>query len=736
MAKKKPEPKKPEQKKIEPKKQAKPDEVKSAASRMYFNRELSWLEFNDRVLEEAQDRSNPIMERLKFLAITASNLDEFFMIRVSSAYAQLEAGLPADEPSGLSPAEQLSEISKRVHRLTYKQYNCLNRSILPALEKEGIGLTDFHELSPLRREFVTDYFYHTLFPVLTPMAIDKSRPFPFLANKSLNLIVELEQSAEEFYAVVQVPSVVPRFLALPEDKTETEKPSRLFILTEDIIRQFAHILFPGYKVLHSYAFRITRNADLDIDEEEADDILNEIENSIKQRKWGEPVRLEVEKNMMNSLRQFLEVSLEVEDADVYEIMGPLDLTCMFAFSGISGCDQLRFAPSPPQPVVDFLDRDVFEAIREKDIIVNHPYESFDCVVNFIKAAAQDPGVMAIKQTLYRVSGNSPIISALMLAAENGKQVTVLVELKARFDEENNINWAKKLEKSGCHVTYGLVGLKIHCKLCLVVRREEDGIRRYVHLGTGNYNDSTAKIYTDHGYFTCKESFGQDISGLFNVLTGYSKNLSWRKIAVAPVGLREMFIRHIETEAKNAAEGKPARIIAKFNSLVDPVVIEAVYKAAKAGVKIELICRGICCLRPGVEGISENISVVSIVGRYLEHSRIFYFENGGDFKMFLSSADWMQRNLDRRVEIAFPIDEPELKERIFAQLEIMLGDTAKLRVMKPDGSYARVDRRGKEHINSQEYFYEQAVKRYTEARSLPPEDIFRPVLAGSDEDDLL
>ena len=695
----------------------------------FLSRELSWLEFNERVLEEAQDKTNPVLERLKFLAITASNLDEFFMVRVSSLMDMAESEVAIRDAAGLSPEQQLAEISGRVHRMVYKQYNCLNRSIAPQLEKENIFFREFRDLSKEQKDYIRTYFEGTLYPVLTPMAIDQSRPFPLLANRSLNVIVELDSADSELFAVVQAPGVMPRFLKLPYAPPGAHE----YIFVESIIKEFISTLFTGHSVASSYCFRITRNSDLEIDEQETEDLLNEIEQSIKRRKWGDPVRLEVEKSMTRSLREFLETALELGERDIYEILGPLDLTTFMGFALQKGFDHLRNEPLIPQPVPEFIDRDMFEVIRERDVLVMHPYESFDCVVKFVQSAAADPQVLAIKQTLYRVSGNSPIVHALMQAAENGKQVTVLVELKARFDEENNIIWAKRLEKSGCHVIYGLVGLKTHCKCCLVVRKEDDGIRRYVHLGTGNYNDSTAKIYTDHGLFTAKESFGQDISTLFNVLTGYSINLTWNHIAVAPVSLRGMFLRCIEAETLNAKAGFPASITAKMNSLVDTGIIQALYKASAAGVQIRLLIRGVCCLRPGIPGVSENITVVSIVDRFLEHSRIFRFENGGSEVIYLSSADWMPRNLDRRVEVAFPVTEPDLRAELNKLLELSFSDTMKLRILQADGAYDRVDRRGRESVHSQLRLHEMAVEAAEAARAIPVEELFRPVYRESQEE---
>ncbi len=690
---------------------------------LYINRELSWLEFNERVLEEAFDKTNPVMERFKFLAITASNMDEFFMVRVAGLMEQVFAGKTSPDISGLTPEKQLEKIAAKTHDMTARQYSCLNRSLIPALREEKIFFKDYPELNPSQKDFVKAYFNTTLFPILTPMAIDSSRPFPLVYNKSLNLIVELD-SKEDKFAVVEVPSVVPRIIELPKDGE-----NRVFIFSENIIKKFMPKLFEGNSVLSSSAFRITRNSDLEIDEDERHDLLAEIQESIKKRKWGDPVRLEVEKEISGRAFNFLLERLELNSDYIYQTNGILDLTVGFQIAGISGCSALCDKPMPPVGVKVFRDRDMFEVIKERDILVHHPYESFDCVVNFVKTAAADPLVLAIKQTLYRVSGNSPIIGALIQAAENGKQVTVLVELKARFDEENNINWARKLEKAGCHVVYGLVGLKTHCKLCMVVRKESDGIHRYCHLGTGNYNDKTAKLYTDLGMFTAKESYGADVSKLFNVLTGYSKSTGYQEIAAAPTGLREMLIKNINREAQNARDGKEAKISAKMNSLVDQGVIKALYEAASAGVEIRLIVRGICCLRPGVKGLSENIRVTSIVGRFLEHSRIYYFENGGSPKIYLSSADWMPRNLNRRVEVAFAVEDEALKKEVTEILETTLSDTIKARVMESDGSYRRVDKRGKEPVHSQMLFYENAKAKNRPAPAAKPE-IFIPITAES------
>ena len=692
----------------------------------YVNRELSWLMFNERVLEEAYDKTNPLLERFKFLAITASNLDEFFMVRVSGLLDKVDVGYNKKDIAGLTPSEQLEKISEKAHEMYAKQNSCLMRSLLPALEKEGVRFLKPKELSKEQIKFLKEYFDSTLYPILTPMAIDQSRPFPLLPNKSLNLIMQIIKDDEKVYAIMQVPTVVSRVTELP-----SSSDSREFIMLEDIISMFVENLFEGCDVKSLSYFRITRNSDLTIDEEDTDDLLSEIEKSIKKRKWGDPVRLEIEKNMDKEIKDFLLAMLDLDGGDIYESTGYIDFTVWSKFSSIKGFDYLRDEVLSPQPVPEFLDKNIFEAIKENDILVHHPYESFDCVVKYVQEASKDPNVLAIKQTLYRVSGNSPIVGALIQAAENGKQVTVLVELKARFDEENNIIWAKKLEKAGCHVIYGLVGLKTHCKICLVVRQEEDGIKRYVHMATGNYNDSTAKLYTDYGFFTAKESFGTDVSALFNVLTGYSKPPQWKKISVAPTSLRQTFLQWIENETNIAKQGRYAEITAKMNSLVDKEMIDALYNASMAGVKINLIVRGICCLKSGIKGVSENIRVISIVDRFLEHSRIYYFHDDGNEKIFLSSADLMPRNLDKRVETAFPIEEESLKERIKETLKITLSDTVKARVQKPDGTYERIDRRGKESIHSQLIFHKQATENYKKAKKHIDSEMFRPLESNMD-----
>jgi len=681
-------------------------------SKRYINREVSWLDFNYRVLEEAQDESIRAMERLKFLAITASNLDEFFMVRMAGILDQIAVGYDKEDAAGLKPKEQIEILSEVCHDMVEQQYVCLKKSLMPQLKKNGIHFLSHKKMSDDQKLYLEDYFNEVIFPVVTPMAVDNRRPFPLLANKSLSLAVWLEVEGEPKMAVLQVPSVIDRYLRLPGAGND-------FILLEDVIKGHINELFKGHKVKSVYAFRLTRNGDLAIDEDEAEDLLIEIEKSIRQRKWGAPVRLEFEKGMDEEILKFLQEKLDLRKSDLYEIDGPIDPTLWMKFSYDPLFSDLRAMEMEPQAAEDFIgyETDVFEAIRNKDSLIHHPYESFDPVVAFVKQAARDPKVLAIKQTLYRVSAESPIIKALIEAAENGKQVTVLVELKARFDEENNIIWAKRLERSGCHVIYGLMGLKIHCKTILVIRKEEEGIRRYVHLGTGNYNDSTAKLYTDIGYFTCRDAFGADVSALFNLLTGYAKEPKWKKLAVAPGNLRQFFIRSIDNEIDLAKKGQPAKIIGKMNSLVDEEIIDKLYEASNEGVEIILIIRGVCCLRSGVPGLSENIKIVSIVGTFLEHSRIYYFHDGGFRRYYLSSADWMPRNLDRRVEILFPIGPEELKEKLEAILELTFRDTVKTRIQNPDGSYSRWTPKGLPELESQIEFYERAKQMSKEKREL-------------------
>ena len=691
----------------------------------YVNRELSWLEFNYRVLSEARDKNLPLFERLKFLSITASNLDEFFMVRVASLKDMVHAGYTKPDLAGLRASEQLVKIGEKTHEFVNMQYSTYNRSLVPTLRQNGLRIVEHHEeLTEAEAGYVDEYFEENIYPVLTPMAVDSSRPFPLIYNKSLNIAALLQKKDGEGdldFATVQVPKGLPRIVEIPSSGKE-----RVVILLEEIIERNIHSLFLNYNIISAHPYRIMRNADLTIDEEEAEDLLVEIQKQLKKRQWGEAIRLEIEEKTDKRLLKRLKKELELGSDDIYEISGPLDLTFLMKMYGLSGFEELKTPKYMPQQNPAFMnDDDIFANIRKGDILLHHPYESFQPVVEFIQKAAKDPEVLAIKQTLYRVSGNSPIIAALAEAADNGKQVSVLVELKARFDEENNIIWAKMLEKAGCHVIYGLLGLKTHSKITLVVRKEEDGIRRYVHLGTGNYNDATAKLYTDIGMMTASEAIGEDATAVFNMLSGYSEPRSWNRLSLAPLWLKDRFLYLIEREKKNAEAGREGHIIAKMNSLCDRDIIVALYEASRAGVRIELIVRGICCLKVGIPGVSENISVRSIVGNFLEHARVFYFENNGNPEFYCSSADWMPRNLERRVEILFPVEAPALKEKLWHILEGQLRDNKKAHILKPDGSYEKADGRGKEPYCAQEVFCKEAQemsvkKEYRDTRVFIPE----------------
>ena len=677
----------------------------------YVNRELSWLKFDDRVLSEARDKNLPLFERLKFLSITSSNLDEFYMVRVASLKDQVHADYEKKDIAGMTPKEQLKEISSQTHELVNVQYNTMNRSLLPALEKAGFHLMARHEdLNQEQQEYVDRYFEDNVYPVLTPMAMDSSRPFPLIRNKTLNIGALISKRDKKkgkestVFATVQVPSVLPRVIQIPSVKEN----DTTVILLEEVIEKNIGELFLGYDVVCAHPYRIMRNADLTIDEDGAEDLLVEIQKQLKKRQWGEVIRMEVEEKTDERLLDILKTEFEIKDEDIFYINGPLDLTMLMKVYGVEGYEEYKAKKHVPAPVPAFQnDKDIFQVIREGDVFLHHPYMSFDPVVNFVRQAAKDPDVLAIKQTLYRVSGNSPIIAALAQAAENGKQVSVLVELKARFDEENNIVWAKMLEKAGCHVIYGLVGLKTHSKITLVVRREETGIRRYVHLATGNYNDSTAKLYTDCGIFTCDERYGEDATAVFNMLSGYSEPKSWNRLVVAPIWMKDRFLKLINREAEMAQKGIPAFIVAKMNSLCDRKIIAALYRASACGVQIYLLVRGICCLKVGVPGVSENIHVRSIVGDFLEHSRIFYFHNGGNEEIFMGSADWMPRNLDRRVEIVFPVEDEEIKKEIKHILDVEFKDNVKAHILQPDGTYEKMNRRGKAKVNSQMIFCQEA-----------------------------
>ena len=687
----------------------------------FYNRELSWLKFNLRVLKEAMGKETPLLERLKFIAISASNLDEFFMVRVAGLWSNFDSGVEKRDASGMSVHEQLVAISQAAHEQVRTQTKSLI-ALMAEMDAVKLHFRRVKDLSELGKDWLEEYYREVVFPVLTPMAVDASRPFPFLANKTLNLAVELiKADGEHSMGLIQVPSVLDRIVEVdPEGK-------RTFVFLEDIIASHCHDLFKGCHILDMVSFRVTRDSDLDLEEDDSVDLMKEVEESLRKRKRGAAVRLEIFKTNNNRIKKFLEENLDVTEMEVYEINGPLDPTCFFKFIGMKGMWPWLYEPFVPQRPLELPDdSDLFAAIRENDILLHHPYESFDPVVKLVSDAADDPQVLAIKQTLYRVSGNSPIVAALARAAENGKQVTVLVELKARFDEENNILWARRLEKAGCHVIYGLVGLKTHAKIILIVRKEDNGIRRYLHLGTGNYNDSTAKLYTDLGLMTANDEFGSDASAFFNLLSGYSEPPVWNKLVMAPLGLREKIYALIDNEIAMVRAGREGHIIAKMNSLIDQPVIQKLYEASAAGVHIDLIVRGICGLRTGIEGISDNITVRSIVGRQLEHSRIFWFANGGEEQLYLSSADWMPRNLNDRVELFFPVETEEHIHRIKALLDLYLRDNVGAHMMQSNGTYRRV-RNKLEPVSAQSTLYEMAQLAVT-ADKLPMEKRLQPVFS--------
>lgn len=687
----------------------------------FYNRELSWLKFNLRVLKEAMGKETPLLERLKFIAISASNLDEFFMVRVAGLWSNFDSGVEKRDASGMSVHEQLVAISQAAHEQVRTQTKSLI-ALMAEMDAVKLHFRRVKDLSELGKDWLEEYYREVVFPVLTPMAVDASRPFPFLANKTLNLAVELiKADGEHSMGLIQVPSVLDRIVEVePEGK-------RTFVFLEDIIASHCHDLLKGCHILDMVSFRVTRDSDLDLEEDDSVDLMKEVEESLRKRKRGAAVRLEIFKTNNNRIKKFLEENLDVTEMEVYEINGPLDPTCFFKFIGMKGMWPWLYEPFVPQRPLELPDdSDLFAAIRENDILLHHPYESFDPVVKLVSDAADDPQVLAIKQTLYRVSGNSPIVAALARAAENGKQVTVLVELKARFDEENNILWARRLEKAGCHVIYGLVGLKTHAKIILIVRKEDNGIRRYLHLGTGNYNDSTAKLYTDLGLMTANDEFGSDASAFFNLLSGYSEPPVWNKLVMAPLGLREKIYALIDNEIAMVRAGREGHIIAKMNSLIDQPVIQKLYEASAAGVHIDLIVRGICGLRTGIEGISDNITVRSIVGRQLEHSRIFWFANGGEEQLYLSSADWMPRNLNDRVELFFPVETEEHIHRIKALLDLYLRDNVGAHMMQSNGTYRRV-RNKLEPVSAQSTLYEMAQLAVT-ADKLPMEKRLQPVFS--------
>ena len=658
---------------------------------LYISRELTWLEFNDRVLEEALDERNPLLERLKFIAIYGTNLDEYFMIRVAGLKQQVEAEVHKRSDDGMLPEEQLAAIWGHL-RVSLERYAaCLEDTILPALERHGIRILPYDLLDGATRLALQTTFDERVFPVLTPLAIDKGHPFPYISNLSLSLAVELEDpqplgdAPMTFLARVKVPQSLPRFVPIES----APAGQRWFVKLEDIIANNLEALFPGMRVRAAYGFRVTRDADLDLQEDEADDLLRAIESELRKRRFGEPVRLEVEAGMPDALRERLLEALSLGEGDCYAIDAMLGTSDLWQLVNIDepGLHDPPFTPAIPKRLIG--QPDIFAAIREGDILLHHPYESFDPVVQFVQQAASDPDVLAIKQTLYRTSGNSPVVAALIDAAENGKQVATLIELKARFDEENNIHWARNLERVGAHVVYGLAGLKTHAKVILVVRNEPEGIRRYMHFGTGNYNDRTAKIYTDLSLFTCRPVLGSDVTQLFNALTGFSKTDTYEELLVAPIGLRLGFEELINRETAHALAGRVAGITAKLNAITDAGIVQALYRASQAGVPIHLIVRGMCVLRPGIPGISETITVKSIGGRFLEHSRVFVFANGGEREVYMGSADWMGRNLDRRVETVVPVLDPAIGDTICDELlDVMQRDNVKSRALRADGSYER------------------------------------------------
>jgi polyphosphate kinase len=689
-------------------------------TRFYINRELSMLEFQRRVLEEARDDQNPLLERVKFLSIVGSNLDEFFMVRVAGLKKQIDLGILDLPPDGMPPAEQLASIRKLAMQLMTEARDTLRDDILPSLNKTGIHILDYKELTDRQKSSVTSHFEEVIFPVLTPLAFDPGHPFPHISNLSLNLAVLIrDQARKNHFARIKVPSTLPRLVPIKRSSGSVRKDGTVpyhhyFVWLEQVIANNLDSLFPGMQVIEAHPFRVTRDADMEIQELEASDLLESMEQSVRQRRFGSVVRVTVNDAMPTYIREILIENLELDRNDIYTFDGPLGLSGLMQLYHI---DRFDLKDPPYKPVVLPIfkkmspDGNIFTLMRDQNILIHHPYDSFLPVVDFLLTAARDPDVLAIKQTLYRVGRNPPVVAALLEAVENGKQVAVLVELKARFDEESNIGWAKKLESAGVHVIYGLLGLKTHSKIALVIRREGEGIRRYMHLGTGNYNAITAQLYEDLGMFTCDNDIGIDATDLFNYLTGYSAKADYQKLLVAPINLRARLKELIEREISHAQSGEKAHIIFKANSLVDKGMIKLLYRASQAGVKIDLLIRGVCCLRPGVEGLSENIHVTSIVGRFLEHSRIYYFRNGGQEEVFLGSADLMPRNIDRRVEVLFPVEDSRLVRQLRDEvLAIYLSDNVKSRRMNSDGSYSRVQPVSSESIlNSQEWL----IKRHLE-----------------------
>ena len=699
----------------------------------YVNRELSWIDFNGRVLGEATDVSNPLLERANFLGITQSNVDEFFMVRVASLHKLAAANVTTTDASGLTPEEQLNAVNRKEHRMVQERYEIYNQQIIPQLAKEQIDILHIKDLDQKQYEFIRRYFNDELMPVLTPMADDSSRPFPFISNSSLNIAISLRrdptaqqpgkhetlegdqevnkkqnephddrQEAEIKFATVRVPEIYKRLVRLPGENN--------FILIDELVKEFLSLLFPGYQILATATYRVMRDMDLDVAEEDTSDLLRAVKHQLREREHGQVMRLEVENTIDEWLEDQLIDNLHVSERSIYRVDGPVDLTFLKKLSGmVDGHADLRFKPFKPylNPQLD-MEHNIFKAIRQKDYLVQHPYDNFDAVVNFIHQAATDPAVLAIKMTLYRVSGNSPIIKYLGMAAQQGKQVTVLVEVKARFDEQNNVRWAQRLEQMGCHVIYGLVGLKTHCKIALVIRRDEDGLRRYMHLGTGNYNDVTAHFYTDMGLFTCAHELGVDMTNLFNMLSGFARPPYFYQLRVSPDGIRNFINQKIDDQIAVAKSGNPALIRMKMNSLSDKQIIAHLYDAAANGVKVQLLVRGITCLRNDLPELHGNIEVHSIVGRFLEHSRIYYFESNGHEEIYLASADMMTRNLNRRVEELYPVTQADTKARAIQIFDIMWRDNVKTRVLEGD-HYERLDRDGAAPFNSQEYFVQEAVR---------------------------
>ena len=699
----------------------------------YVNRELSWIDFNGRVLGEATDVSNPLLERANFLGITQSNVDEFFMVRVASLHKLAAANVTTTDASGLTPEEQLNAVNRKEHRMVQERYEIYNQQIIPQLAKEQIDILHIKDLDQKQYEFIRRYFNDELMPVLTPMADDSSRPFPFISNSSLNIAISLRrdptaqqpgkhetlegdqevnkkqnephddrEEAEIKFATVRVPEIYKRLVRLPGENN--------FILIDELVKEFLSLLFPGYQILATATYRVMRDMDLDVAEEDTSDLLRAVKHQLREREHGQVMRLEVENTIDEWLEDQLIDNLHVSERSIYRVDGPVDLTFLKKLSGmVDGHADLRFKPFKPylNPQLD-MEHNIFKAIRQKDYLVQHPYDNFDAVVNFIHQAATDPAVLAIKMTLYRVSGNSPIIKYLGMAAQQGKQVTVLVEVKARFDEQNNVRWAQRLEQMGCHVIYGLVGLKTHCKIALVIRRDEDGLRRYMHLGTGNYNDVTAHFYTDMGLFTCAHELGVDMTNLFNMLSGFARPPYFYQLRVSPDGIRNFINQKIDDQIAVAKSGNPALIRMKMNSLSDKQIIARLYDAAANGVKVQLLVRGITCLRNDLPELHNNIEVHSIVGRFLEHSRIYYFESNGHEEIYLASADMMTRNLNRRVEELYPVTQADTKARAIQIFDIMWRDNVKTRVLEGD-HYERLDRDGAAPFNSQEYFVQEAVR---------------------------